>query len=81
MTNETDGAFHGVRLVSSTPFTKDTQVTISFKDITATGMISMDTPEYEHIIVGAPYVVLLVLHYMLLPIAITPSTNFSSIYP
>ena len=44
--NETGGAFDGMRLVSSKPFPKDTQVTISFEDESATGMSSMDTHEY-----------------------------------
>ena len=60
MTNETGGAFDGMRLVSSKPFPKDTQVTISFEDVSATGMSSMDTHEYNMIVSDGSCVVLLI---------------------
>ena len=40
-TSETVGSFSKVRLTSSEPFANDTQVTISFEDISATGMPCM----------------------------------------
>ena len=46
MTSETSGAFDGMRLVSSKPFSEDTQVTISFQDVSATGMSSVERHEY-----------------------------------
>ena len=42
-TSETVGSFNEVRLVSSEPFAEETQVTISFEDISATGMFCSDT--------------------------------------
>ena len=60
VTSETSGAFDGMRLVSSKPFPKDTQVIISFQDISATGMPSINTHEYDMIVSNGSCVGLLI---------------------
>ena len=41
-TNESVGDFTGVRLVADQPFAEDTNVSISFQDINATGQCSIN---------------------------------------
>ena len=56
-TSESVGNFEEVRLVASQPFAKDTDVTISFADITATGEVHC-----THILVQQPYMYVVCLY-------------------